>query len=93
MSPFDPRTSAYDQDTMSKSFSSRRVAAFICLAVVFLIALTCSADGPPVPVLFFLAFFSLIAVPVFLLPYVEKQIHPQQVLAAPTFSPRPPPTL
>jgi hypothetical protein len=72
--------------------SFRRMAAFFCLAVVLLAALTLSADGPPLAILVILWFVSATAIFV-LLPHVEEQQHPLQALALPAFSPRPPPAL
>jgi hypothetical protein len=71
-------------------FSFRRIAALLCLAVVLLAALTPSATFLPIAILVTLWFF--IAIVIFiLLPHVEEQSHPQQVLALASFWPRPPP--
>lgn len=77
---------------MRKTDTFRRVAAFICFAVVLFAVLTLGADGPLLPVVLILLCFGSIAV-ITLLPCAEEQDHPKQVLALPTFSPRPPPTL
>jgi len=70
--------------------SFRREAAFFCLAVVLLAALTPSAASLPVAILVTVSF--LIAIAIFVpLPHVEEQNHPQQTIALPAFSPRPPP--
>jgi hypothetical protein len=80
----------YDLGTMREVSSFRRAAAFFCLAVVLLAALTPSATSLPVAILVTLSFLIAIAIFVFL-PHVEEQNHPQQTLALPDFSPRPPP--
>jgi hypothetical protein len=75
---------------MRKVFSFRRAAAFFCVAVVLLAALAPSAASLPLAILVTLSF--VIAIEIFvLLPHVEEQNHPQQTLALPAFSPRPPP--
>jgi hypothetical protein len=75
---------------MREGSSFRRAAAFFCLAVVLLAALIPSAASLPLVILVTLPF--LIAIAIFvLLPRVEERNRPEQTLALPAFSPRPPP--
>ncbi len=75
---------------MSSTSPIRRVAVFICLAVVLLAASTPGAASLPLAILVPLWFLIAIAVSAFL-PHLDEQSHPHQTLALPAFSPRPPP--
>lgn len=75
---------------MSATSQVRRVAAFICLAIVLLAALTPNGTGLPTAILVAQWFFVALALIVFL-SHVDKQTHALQVLTLAPFSPRPPP--
>jgi uncharacterized RDD family membrane protein YckC len=70
----------------------RRFAVLACLVVALLAAFTPGTPGLPLGVLAPLWFFIAIVLS-FLLPIVDEQNRAQQVLALPSFSPRPPPAL
>jgi hypothetical protein len=71
-------------------FQVRRLVAFICLVMVLLAALAPGSVSLPPAILVALSFFVPIAASLLLL-RVNEQIHTQQALALPAFSPRPPP--
>jgi hypothetical protein len=68
----------------------RRLAAFVCLALLLVAAIIPGAFGLPPAFVFTLCFVVSISV-CFVLPFVEEHTHTSRTLALPAFSPRPPP--
>jgi hypothetical protein len=68
----------------------RRFAILFCLAALLLAALTPGAPVLPLAIVVAVWFFVAITLN-FRLPHIDEQSHPQEVLALPAFSPRPPP--
>ncbi|HTC61665.1 MAG TPA: hypothetical protein VK709_02380 [Candidatus Saccharimonadales bacterium] len=77
---------------MSKTPHVRRIVVYILLAAVLLAVMTPNAVGLLHAILGILYFFIAISISI-PMPRVNKQGHPQQVLAIVPFSPRPPPAL
>jgi hypothetical protein len=76
---------------MSNTCKLRRVAVFVCLAVLALAALTPGSAGLALAFLVFTAWFFLAIALIVLLPCADEDTHAQQPLALAAFSPRPPP--
>jgi hypothetical protein len=68
----------------------RRLAAFICLALLLAVAIIPGAFGLPLAFVFALCFVLSLSVCV-VLPVIENQTRTVPTLESPAFSPRPPP--
>ena len=88
----DKAHQVYDWPGMSKTPHVRRIVVYLLVAAVLLAVVAPRAVGLLYAVIGILCFFIPISISI-PLHQVDERGHTQQVLALPSFSPRPPPAL